>query len=332
MQRMPTLNLDLLPYEDFKQTETIQYGSAATSASANRAPLFIKEELNKLQNYVKIKFSEEPLEWDARKTYKTGDVAAYNGIVYIANADNGNQTPPGTAWDVFDVASQDLSLKYVGIDTDTYVALQDRAGSKTMAVNGNNTSAIMTPKNGLIPWDNGTNSKLGTASKKFNDIFSVNAHLTDITSGNITSTTGTISTLSGTTAVFDVFDGISSSARYADIAEKYKSDIDYKAGTVIGINEKSENNEITEYKKGMKAVGVVSTAPGYKLNSAADGIYIALKGRVPCKINGSAKKGQYIIADDNGCGVAIDDYTFEQSKLLLGIALENGTNVVEIKV
>jgi len=85
--------------------------------------------------------------------------------------------------------------------------------------------------------------------------------------------------------------------------------------------------------KGSKVLGVVSTEPGYMLNSEITGQYIALKGRVPCKINGSATIKQYIIADDNGCGIAVDDYTFEQSKRLLGVAISNSKNgIVEIKV
>jgi len=128
-----------------------------------------------------------------------------------------------------------------------------------------------------------------------------------------------------------VFYGTSTKARYADIAEKYVTDKEYEPGTVIGVD--LTDNEATIFNKKLKVLGVVSTAPGYMLNSEITGQYIALKGRVPCKINGSAIKGQYIIADDNGCGIAVNDYTFEQSKRLLGVAISNSKNgIVEIKV
>jgi len=127
-----------------------------------------------------------------------------------------------------------------------------------------------------------------------------------------------------------VFYGTSTTAKYADIAEKYVTDKEYESGTVLSVGADGKG---VIFKKGSKVLGVVSTEPGYMLNSEITGQYIALKGRVPCKINGSATIKQYIIADDNGCGIAVDDYTFEQSKRLLGVAISNSKNgIVEIKV
>jgi hypothetical protein len=321
---------ELMPYEDFKETETIQYGTAATSASANHAPLFIKEELNRLYNYTRMKFSEQPLEWDARKSYKIDDVVSHNGVVYQATADNGNQEPPSAAWKTFDVASLDLELKYVQIHTDKYINLITRNNHKMMRANTNSTTAIMTPKNGLVPWDNGANSSLGTGSLRFKNVYSINGNFSTVNTGNIISTTGTIGNLHSTTVTADNFIGVASSAKYADIAEKYTTDVTYEPGTVLGFGGEAE---LTLYNENMKVAGVVSTEPGYMLNSEIDGLYVALKGRVPCKIIGSAQKGQYIIATNDGFGKAIDDYTFEESKILLGIAISDSEDgIVEIKV
>ena len=324
-------NLELLPLEDFKETEIIKYGTVASSASANKAPLFIKKELNNLYNYVKMKFSEDPLAWDARKNYYIGDVAAHLGQVYIATQDNGNQEPPNVGWALFDTASLDMDLRYVQIASELYINLLERNGHMMMRSALNSTTALMTPKNGLVPWDNGTSSDLGEVNKRFNDIYGVNGHFSNVNTGTITATTGTIGTLHSTTVTADLFDGTASSANYADIAEKYTTDVEYAPGTVLGFG--SDEDELTIYNANTPLAGVVSTAPGFMLNSEIDGVYIALKGRVPCKIVGTAHKGQYIIATNDGFGVAVNDYTFEESKILLGIAISDSEDgIVEIKV
>jgi len=133
-----------------------------------------------------------------------------------------------------------------------------------------------------------------------------------------------------------VYQGTAASANWADLAEKYEADAVYAPGTVLGIG---GDKEVTLYKEGMKLAGVVSTQPGLMMNQTDDNRddpmwpFVALKGRVPCKINGSAKKGQYIIADQDGAGRAIDELsTIAEYTLLIGVAIEDGTDVVEVKV
>lgn len=125
------------------------------------------------------------------------------------------------------------------------------------------------------------------------------------------------------------FIGEATSARYADLAEKYLPDAEYGEGTVLAVG---GENEVTEYKSGMPLAGVVSIKPGFEMNIELEGgVFVALKGRVPCKINGSAKKGDIIIADDNGAGKAVNAITtFADQKI--GIALEDGTGVIEVKI
>ena len=133
-----------------------------------------------------------------------------------------------------------------------------------------------------------------------------------------------------------VYQGTAASANWADLAEKYEADAVYAPGTVLGIG---GDKEVTLYTPGMKLAGVVSTQPGLMMNQTDDNRddpmwpFVALKGRVPCKINGSAKKGQYIIADQDGAGRAVDELsTIAEYTLLIGVAIEDGTDVVEVKV
>ena len=137
-----------------------------------------------------------------------------------------------------------------------------------------------------------------------------------------------------------VFVGTATSARWADLAERYEADAIYEAGTILAIG---GDKEVTLYQPGMPVAGAISVKPAYRMNDDDYGNdnslkskmnpFIALKGRIPVKINGSAKKGQWIIADKDGKGRAVDYGTPGINTFdIIGIALENGENEVEVKI
>ena len=83
----------------------------------------------------------------------------------------------------------------------------------------------------------------------------------------------------------NVFNGTATAANYADLAEKYLADNEYEPGTVVAVGGEAE---VRATVFGDRAIGVVSTAPAYMMNSELEGgTYVALKGRVPCKVVGS---------------------------------------------
>lgn len=97
---------------------------------------------------------------------------------------------------------------------------------------------------------------------------------------------------------FNVGNGTATKARYADLAEKYLTDKEYEAGTVVIVGGSAE---VCECQVDTLPIGVVSTNPGYMMNSELDGgTYIALKGRVPVKVVGNVKKGDFLIAGPDG--------------------------------
>jgi hypothetical protein len=107
-----------------------------------------------------------------------------------------------------------------------------------------------------------------------------------------------------------LFQGTATAARYADLAEKYLADQEYEVGTVMMVG---GEKEVTASYDGVRAVGVVSANPAFMMNKDLEGgTYIALKGRVPVKVSGAVKKGDHLVASDNGCAVArhVDLYTF----------------------
>jgi len=62
------------------------------------------------------------------------------------------------------------------------------------------------------------------------------------------------------------------------------------------------------------------------MNSEAEGQAVALKGRVPVRVTGAIKKGDRLVAADNGCAVHA---TFHQFADVFGIALESSDDTGE---
>ena len=118
----------------------------------------------------------------------------------------------------------------------------------------------------------------------------------------------------------NIFNGTATAARYADLAEKYLADADYEQGTVVCIG---GDAEVTASSWGKRAIGVVSTNPAYMMNSELEGgTYIALKGRVPVKVIGRIKKGDELIAANNGCAMM----AVPHASGVFAVALESNDN------
>jgi hypothetical protein len=142
-------------------------------------------------------------------------------------------------------------------------------------------------------------------------------------------TTGTASTIVARDANGDIFcnvlNGTATSARYADLAEKYIPDADYDTGTVVMVG---GEKEITAGQQGQRAIGVISKYPAFRMNmDLVGGVYVALKGRVPVKVEGAVKKGQRLVAGNGGCAVAAETHTND----VFAIALEDNGNT-EVKL
>ena len=85
-------------------------------------------------------------------------------------------------------------------------------------------------------------------------------------------------------------------AQYADLAEVYESDAEYEPGTVLIIG---GEKEVTQCKmlQDPRVVGVVSTNPAYLMNKDANGVAVALRGKVPCKVEGPVRKGDVLVTN-----------------------------------
>jgi hypothetical protein len=86
-------------------------------------------------------------------------------------------------------------------------------------------------------------------------------------------------------------------AQYADLAEMYEADTDYRPGTVVIFGGSREITMCTEFAD-VSVAGVISTNPAYLMNAECDGLPVALRGRVPVKVVGPVKKGDLLVTSD----------------------------------
>jgi hypothetical protein len=128
----------------------------------------------------------------------------------------------------------------------------------------------------------------------------------------------------------NVFNGTATAAQYADLAEKYLADADYEAGTVVVVG---GEKEVTASSWGKRAIGVVSTNPAFMMNKDLEGgTYIALKGRVPVKVIGRIKKGDDLIAANNGCAMMAVPHASGVFAVALETSDDEGVKTIEALV
>ena len=116
-----------------------------------------------------------------------------------------------------------------------------------------------------------------------------------VPTGNTTQNLGTTSNWWGTLY------GVSTQAKYADLAENYQADKPYMPGTVLQFG---GTNEVTIAETDTTRVaGIVSTNPAHLMNGALSGanvVALALTGRVPCMIIGPVAKGDIMVSAGHG--------------------------------
>jgi hypothetical protein len=111
-------------------------------------------------------------------------------------------------------------------------------------------------------------------------------------------------------------------ATYADLAEFYEGDQEYKPGTVLVFGGDKEVTT-TSNMNDTRLAGVVTTDPAYVMNSEQKGIKvcIALAGRVPCWVVGRVKKGDMLTTSSTyGCAVKANNPTLGS---IIGKAIED---------
>jgi hypothetical protein len=135
-----------------------------------------------------------------------------------------------------------------------------------------------------------------------------------------------------------ILNATATSARYADLAERYEADAVYEEGTVLVIGGNKEVTACQEWGATYWA-GIVSKNPAYMMNSEAGTDethpYIALKGRVPCKVVGPVSKGDMLVCSaypGHAQTISVDNFN---PAAIIARALEDfdgDFGVIEVKV
>ena len=122
-------------------------------------------------------------------------------------------------------------------------------------------------------------------------------------------------------------------ATYADLAENYEADAAYEPGTVVELG--GEKEVTLAEDSTCRVAGVVSTNPAYLMNKECAGkhvVAIALQGRIPVKVRGRIRKGDFLIS--GGGGFARPNATPVYGSVI-GKAIENfdgGEGVIEVMI
>jgi len=162
------------------------------------------------------------------------------------------------------------------------------------------------------------------------------AHVKSLNQGLTTTSSPTFTAVTATD-----FNGTATYAKYADLAERYAADAPYEEGTLVMFGGEAEVTSAQGYGS-TKIAGVVSTKPAFAMNSEAGSSethpYIALQGRVPCKVTGTVSKGDILVASEIS-GVAtvwLENSVDPRMTAYVGIAIEDkttdGEGYVEVKV
>jgi hypothetical protein len=189
-----------------------------------------------------------------------------------------------------------------------------------------------------LPFSTGVNN-IGSSTYQWNNVYATNflgtatnANNLNLNGSFVTANTAavanTIAARDSTNTIFaTTFNGTATAADYADLAEKYLCDKEYAVGTVVSVG---GTQEMTACKSGDRAIGAVSENPAFMMNQTLKGgLYIALKGRVPVKIKGTVAKGDRIIADNDGCGIALNHSHQDVFAVALQSSDDEGVKLVE---
>lgn len=144
-----------------------------------------------------------------------------------------------------------------------------------------------------------------------------------------------VGNIGNATVGFNTFFAKSTSAQYADLAERYATDDMYESGTVVVIGGPKEVTACSS-DSDHKVIGIISTEPAYKMNQRSEGQDVALTGRVPCKVVGQIERGDLLVTSTTvGHAKAWDPAHYVPGSVV-GKALESksddGEGVIEVAV
>ena len=225
------------------------------------------------------------------------------------------------------VSGSDVTIKNVTSDGDLILGVNDGGVAKAGITVDGATGEVLVLAN---PTQN-----LGVATKAY-----VDAQLgsssglardgSNTITGDILPDTDNTHDLGSSTVKFaeihaTTFSGQSTSAQYADLAERFAADNVYTPGTLMALGGAEEITQVNE-ENTENVFGVISSRAAYLMNAGAGDNdthpAIAISGRVPVRVIGEVRKGDRLVSAGNGLARAgsQDEITAFN---VVGRALEN---------
>ena len=230
----------------------------------------------------------------------TSTLTVESPITFVANANNSNSFDMGL-----------LGQYKTGANVFTGLIRQATTGGWRL-IDGISTRPVNT-----ITWSQATNGNLmvgsamvanstastSTTSGALQVVGGVGVGGTIYVGGNIIPGANLTSNIGSTTTWFNTFFGVSTQAKYADLAERYASDAPYEPGTVVIFGGSAEIT-ITNTFADVSVAGAISTDPAYLMNAMEEGLPVALRGRIPLKVIGPVAKGDLLVTAGQNPGYA----------------------------
>jgi hypothetical protein len=128
----------------------------------------------------------------------------------------------------------------------------------------------------------------------------------------------------------NVVHALSTSAQYADVAERFEADAPMSAGAVVEVGGTAEITETTA-DLSENVFGVISDNPAYAMNAGAGNNdshpFVAMTGRTPVRVTGAVTKGQRLVTSSvKGCARAVAAGESISPFHVIGRALESSTD------
>jgi len=281
---------------------------------------------------------------------------------YVASITNGSYITGGDGGS--EGAGLTLGVDATNANTASKVVARDASGNfsagtitATLSGNASTATALETARNiGGVSFDGTANIDLpgvntsGTQDTSGNAATATTATNVTATANDATNETVYITFVDGQTGAqgietdvnltynpsTNVLSTTASAAQYADLAEVYAADSDYEIGTIVKLGGDAEITQ-TVNANDADVFGVISENPAYLMNSNAQGLPVALAGRISVKVIGPVVKGQRIVSSDTpGVGVAVSNSEISNILIIVGRALESSddqnTKLIECAV
>ena len=226
------------------------------------------------------------------------------------------------------VSGSDVSLSNATSDGDILIKVNDGGVVSTaMTVDGATNRVLVAG----APSDN-----LGVATKAYVDSSVSSSGALPTTGGTMTGNiliSGTVDIgTSGnrvSTVFATTFNGTSTAAQYADLAENFRADSAYAPGTIVALGGAEEITAVND-ELSNNVFGVVSSKPAYLMNSAQEGgSPVAVAGRVPVRVIGMVNKGDRLVSAGNGLARAVNSDESITAFNVIGRAISSKTTMEE---